>query len=129
MYDQLLILNSNHEVDPTLLAEQGLPYYAGTWVVNLISTNLSLAATFSHLLLWNRDDLRAAWCWMSPTNLHKQWKDWDSFNWRFWSDDGMRQQHKGDGFMDPHYAQMLKVSLEPSAIPIADIRRFRTPVS
>ena len=29
VYDQLLILNSDFEVDPTLLAEQGLPFYAG----------------------------------------------------------------------------------------------------
>ncbi|KAF8136746.1 OPT oligopeptide transporter [Boletus edulis] len=75
VYDQLLILNSNFEVDPTLLAEQGLPYYAGTWVVYLLSTNLGLAATFTHLLLWNRDDLRDAWSWMSPSNLHKQWQE------------------------------------------------------
>jgi hypothetical protein len=40
-YNQTLILNANYEVDPTLLAEEGLPYYASTWVVYLLSTNLA----------------------------------------------------------------------------------------
>ncbi|KAG1868586.1 OPT oligopeptide transporter protein-domain-containing protein [Suillus subluteus] len=64
VYDQTLIMNSNYEVDPTLVAEQGLPFYAGTWIINLLSTNLGLTATFTHLLLWNKDDLHAAWTWI-----------------------------------------------------------------
>lgn len=130
VYDQLLILNSNYEVDPTLLAEQGLPYYSGTWVVYLLATNLGLAATFTHLLLWNRDDLRDAWSWMSPYNLRNQWQGfrWENVNWKFWHDDGMREQLKGDEDIDPHYAQMLKVSLGPLLIHIKNVERFRIPV-
>jgi hypothetical protein len=130
VYDQLLILNSNYEVDPTLLAEQGLPYYAGTWVVYLLATNLGLAATFTHLLLWSRDDLRNAWSWMSPYNLRKQWQEfrWENVSWKFWHDDGIREQLKGDEDIDPHYAQMLKVSLGPLLIPITNVERFRIPV-
>ncbi|KAH0827049.1 OPT oligopeptide transporter [Lanmaoa asiatica] len=117
VYDQLLILNSNYEVDPTLLAEQGLPYYAGTWVVYLLGTNLGLAATFTHLLLWNRDDLRDAWSWMAPSNLRKRWQEfrWKNVNWKFWKDDGMREQPKGDEDIDPHYAQMLKYPDAPNS--------------
>lgn len=130
VYDQLLILNSNYEVDPTLLAEQGLPYYAGTWVVYLLCANMALAATFTHLLLWNREDLRSAWSWMTPTNLRKQWRDfrWQNLNWRFWMDDGMRKLPRGDEDVDPHYAQMLKVSVGLSMIPIANIERLHIPV-
>src|ERR1700733_6486927 len=51
LYDQLLILNDKLEVDPTLLAEQGLPFYAGSWVTYLMASNIALAATFTHLLL------------------------------------------------------------------------------
>ena len=131
VYDQLLILNSNYEVDPTLLAAQGLPYYAGTWVVYLLTTNLGLAATFTHLLLWNHNDLHKAWSWMSPSNLRRQWREfrWNNFNWRFWNDDGMREQHKGSEDIDPHYAQMLKVGHGLPMIRIADIKLFFIPVS
>jgi OPT oligopeptide transporter protein len=103
---QLLILNSNYEVDPTLLAEQGLPFYASTWVVQLLTTNLGMAATFTHLLLWNRDDLRGAWSWARPSALKETWAN---FNWKFWQDDGVRDQ-SNDEDLDPHYREMLKAS-------------------
>ncbi|KAI9570474.1 OPT oligopeptide transporter [Boletus coccyginus] len=117
VYNQLLILNSNYEVDPTLLAEQGLPYYTGTWVVYLLATNLALAATFTHLLLWNRDDLRGAWSWVYPSNIRKQWQEfgWENVNWKIWNDDGVREQLKGDEDIDPHYAQMLKYPDAPNS--------------
>ena len=105
-YNQTLILNSNYEVDPTLLAEQGLPWYSSTWVVNLLATNMGLAATFTHLLLWNMDDLREAWGWASPSALRKSWR---TFSWRFWQNDGMRDVSENKE-SDPHYLEMLKVS-------------------
>ena len=112
-YNQSLILNSNYEVDPTLLAEQGLPYYAGTWVMTLLSTNLALSATFTHLLLWNYNDMRLAWSWMAPSNLRKWWQifRWENVKRQFWTDDGIRRRPNEDEDIDPHYAQMLKVGV------------------
>ncbi|KAJ7124721.1 OPT oligopeptide transporter protein-domain-containing protein [Mycena filopes] len=114
VYDQLLILNDNFEVDPTLLAEQGLPFYASTWVVQLLTTNLGMAATFTHLLLWNRSDLRGAWSWMTPSAMKQTWAN---FNWRFWQDDGMRETPdvKGREDIDPHYREMLKYPDAPNS--------------
>ncbi|KAN0091066.1 OPT oligopeptide transporter domain containing protein [Tylopilus felleus] len=110
-YNQTLILNSNYEVDPTLLAEQGLPWYSSTWVVNLLATNLGLAATFTHLLLWNLDDLRAAWSWASPRALKETWK---TSNWKFWQNDGMRNVDE-EKELDPHYREMLKYPDAPNS--------------
>ncbi|KAF8833285.1 OPT superfamily oligopeptide transporter [Paxillus ammoniavirescens] len=117
VYNQSLILNANYEVDPTLLAEQGLPYYAPTWVVFLLSTNLGLTATFTHLLLWNRDDLRGAWEWMRPSNIRKKWQDFRlrNVNWKFWQNDGMREQPQNTKELDPHYVQMLKYPDAPDS--------------
>ena len=106
VYDQLLILNDKFEVDPTLLQQQGLPFYAGTWIDYLLTSNMGMAATFTHLLLWNRDDLRTAWNWASPAGI-KRW--WAGFNWKFWQDDGKREQPSADDDIDPHYRAMLKV--------------------
>ncbi|KAJ7475997.1 OPT oligopeptide transporter protein-domain-containing protein [Mycena latifolia] len=117
-YDQLLILNDKFEVDPTLLAEQGLPFYASTWVVQLLTTNLGMAATFTHLLLWNRSDLRGAWSWMTPSALKQSWA---SFNWKFWEDDGIRQEPKEDADLDPHYREMLKYPDAPNSWYIATL--------
>ncbi|OJA15684.1 hypothetical protein AZE42_13188, partial [Rhizopogon vesiculosus] len=110
-YDQTLILNSNYEVDPTLLAEQGLPYYASTWVVNLLTSNMA-TATFTHLLLWNWDDLRSAWSWMTLSSIKQTWAN---FDWRVWQDNGMREQDISDEEIDPHYKQMLKYPDAPNS--------------
>ncbi|KAF8206246.1 OPT oligopeptide transporter protein-domain-containing protein [Mycena galopus ATCC 62051] len=111
VYDQLLILNDNFEVEPTLLAEQGLPFYASTWVVQLLTTNLGMAATFTHLLLWNREDLRSTWSWMTPSALKRSWAN---FNWKFWQDDGMREKNDNED-IDPHYKEMLKYPDAPNS--------------
>ena len=65
------------------------PYYAGSWVVTLLSANLGLGATFTHLLIWNYNDIKGAWSWMSLSSLKLMYQN---FNWRFWTDDGMRKQ-------------------------------------
>ncbi|EIW82938.1 OPT oligopeptide transporter [Coniophora puteana RWD-64-598 SS2] len=112
-YNQTLILNSNYEVDPTLLAEQGLPWYSTTWVVNLLTTNLGLAATFTHLLLWNFDDLRSAWSWATPSAI-KHW--WAHVNWKFWQNDGKREFTTEEiANLDPHYREMLKYPDAPNS--------------
>lgn len=111
LYDQLLILNDKFEVDPALLAKQGLPFYAGSWVSQLLTTNLGMAATFTHLLLWNRDDMRAAWSWLTPSSIKEMWAN---FNWKFWQDDGMRDQKVSED-MDPHYREMLKYADAPNS--------------
>ncbi|KAG2083003.1 OPT oligopeptide transporter protein-domain-containing protein [Suillus cothurnatus] len=103
LYDQTLILNSNYEVDPTLLAEQGVPYYSSTW---------GLGATFTHLLLWDRGDICSAWTWMSPSGIKNIWAN---FDWKFWQADGMRKQDVDDDDIDPHYKQMLKYPDAPNS--------------
>lgn len=83
------------------------PFYAGSWVVQLLTTNLGMAATFTHLLLWNLHDMRNAWEWLQPVELKRMWAN---FDWKFWTDDGMRGGHpSADSEPDPHYREMLKV--------------------
>jgi hypothetical protein len=118
-------MNSNYEVDPALVAEQGLPFYAGTWIIYLLSTNLvcqepplmykwfahilpqGLAATFTHLFLWNKDDLREAWTWMNMDTL-RSWRA--NFDWKFWKHGGKREVPANTEDLDPHYREMLNVS-------------------
>ncbi|KAG1905875.1 OPT oligopeptide transporter protein-domain-containing protein [Suillus fuscotomentosus] len=112
VYDQTLIMNSNYEVDPTLVAEQGLPFYAGTWIVNLLAMNLALAATFTHLLLWNKDDLSAAWTWINMDTL-RSWRA--NFDWKFWKHSGEREVPANTEDLDPHYREMLKYPDAPNS--------------
>lgn len=65
-----------------------------------------MGATFAHLLIWNREDLTRAWSWLAPSELRKSWK---KFNWKFWQDDGNRDEEYENENLDPHYREMLKV--------------------
>ena len=118
LYNQTLILNANFEVDPTLLAEQGLPFYSGTWVTQLLVTNLGMAATFTHLLLWNRDDMKAAWEWMTPSALRKYRENFTSESLKFWKQ-GTSEERAAEladnKDLDPHYRQMLKYPDAPNS--------------
>ncbi|KAF7966571.1 hypothetical protein HWV62_37847 [Athelia sp. TMB] len=111
-YDQLLILNSDYEVDQTLLNEQGLPYYSSTWVVQLLATNMAMGATFVHMFLWNYSDIKGAWSWATPTALRHSWAH---FSWKFWQNDGMREQQDDNPDLDPHYREMLKYPDAPNS--------------
>jgi OPT family small oligopeptide transporter len=117
VYNQTLILNDRFEVDPVLLAQQGLPYYAGTWVTQLLTSNLGLGATFTHLLIWNYDDIKAAWSWLTPSSLKLMYQN---FDWRFWRDDGMRKETDSTE-IDPHYREMLKYPDAPNSWYIATL--------
>ncbi|KAG9224893.1 hypothetical protein PTI98_009892 [Pleurotus ostreatus] len=112
VYDQLRILNDRLEVDPVLLAKEGLPFYSGTWVTQLLSTNLGMAATFTHLLLWNSDDLALAFGWVSIPAIKQMYQD---FDWRFWRDNGMRDERIDEKDLDPHYREMLKYPDAPNS--------------
>ncbi len=65
-----------------------------------------MAATFTHLLLWNSDDLALAFGWVSIPAIKQMYRD---FDWRFWRDNGMRDERIDEKDLDPHYREMLKV--------------------
>lgn len=74
--------------------------------MQLLATNLGMGATFAHLLIWNFDDMKQAWNWITPSGLRQMF---GNFNWKFWQDAGIREESKDDENMDPHYREMLKV--------------------
>ncbi|KAF8801788.1 peptide transporter MTD1 [Phlegmacium glaucopus] len=57
LYDQLAILDSNFRLDPSKLAQQGLPWFASSQVIYSIGVNLSIGATIMHVLLWYGKDI------------------------------------------------------------------------
>ncbi|EJU00895.1 oligopeptide transporter [Dacryopinax primogenitus] len=90
-YNQLLILDDNFEVDYTKL-------------------ELSFSATIVHLLLWNREDLAAAWSWATPNNLLRMARN---FNWKFWQASSEMAAPANQEDLDPHYKEMLKYKDSP----------------
>jgi OPT family oligopeptide transporter len=109
VYDQTLILNEHNEIDQTKLAFEGLPYLTGTYICYLITSNAGLTATFTHMLLWNLDDIKAGWAWASPSNLKRLI---GKSSWKFWQDGETPEERlarkEADPNIDPHYKIMLR---------------------
>ncbi|KAI5475579.1 hypothetical protein MNV49_001135 [Pseudohyphozyma bogoriensis] len=52
VYDQTLILNADYSLNKTLLAQQGLPWYAPSNAIYYLGCNLAIGATITHVFLW-----------------------------------------------------------------------------
>ena len=109
IYNQTAILNSNFEIDNTLLQQQGLPSLTASYLGYLITSNMGFTATFVHMLLWNYNDIKAGWAWVSLSNLKKMtnlsfWKFWDNNE----TPEERLERKQNDPNLDPHYKIMLR---------------------
>jgi len=111
-FNQTAILDKNMEVDRSLIQEQGLPYFATTFATYILSTNLAITATFTHMLLWNRDDIKSAWAFASVANI-KHSMNPKAWNWRFWR--ARNSSPEDDQETDPHYRLMLAYKDAPNS--------------
>ncbi|KAF6809268.1 peptide transporter mtd1 [Colletotrichum musicola] len=68
-YNQTAILDEQNVLKPEELAEQGIPFFTGTYAMFLLTNNLAATATISHLLLWNWDSVKAGLSFPNPTSL------------------------------------------------------------
>ncbi|KAG4420066.1 hypothetical protein IFR04_006825 [Cadophora malorum] len=109
-YNQTNILNAKFEVDDQLLAAQGIPYLTASYLGYLITSNMGFTATFVHMLLWNFDDIKHGWQWLSPSNLKAKFSAKNS--WKFWanqeSPEARNERLQHDEKLDPHYRLMMK---------------------
>lgn len=108
-YNQSLILNEDFTINQDLLRQQGLPWLTGTYISYLITSNMGLTATFTHMLLWNFDDIKTGWAWAAPSKL-KKWLQ--PSTWKFWANqetpEERLQRRLNDPDLDPHYKLMLR---------------------
>ncbi|KAF8120908.1 OPT oligopeptide transporter protein-domain-containing protein [Boletus edulis] len=68
-----VVLDSGREIATYVISVDDHPFL-NPWTFRAFFLGLGLS-TFAHLLLWNSDDLRGAWSWISPSDLYKQWKE------------------------------------------------------
>lgn len=112
IYNQTSIMTPEFIIDQKALDAQGLPWITATYLGYLITTNLGLTATFTHMLLWNFDDLKAGKEWASPSSIKKMLSD---PNWyKFWykrtaeEEAAWAEEKLNDERCDPHYKLMMR---------------------
>jgi hypothetical protein len=101
-FNQTAILNNDNVVDEVLLAEQGLPYFTGAFVITLITSNIAVTATFTHLFLFHYEDIKRSWGFVS--NI-KHFIKYPSRNLRFWENN---TDTRPADTTDPHVRLMMR---------------------
>lgn len=103
-WNQTLVIGPDNVIDPAALAVEGLPYFATTYAVNLLVTNMSVTAVITHLLLWNRKEVLAAFAAFAPSRLRKTLdpRTWTLNFWRNGAEPDEMQEH-----YDPHYRPIM----------------------
>jgi hypothetical protein len=107
-FNQTEILDHNYMVNDTLLAEKGIPYFTGTFVVYLISTNIAITATFVHILLYNYEDMKEAWAFLSWTSIKS------FFSFSSWKSFQLSSDSRDPNTTDPHMKLMLNYKDTPN---------------
>ena len=109
IYNQSLILNDKYEIDQSLLEQQGVPYLTATYVAYILVTNMGMTATLTYMLLWNWDELKAAWSWATPSTFKKLFSGQGLLFWKNQETPEERLLRKeSDPTLDPHYKLMLR---------------------
>jgi hypothetical protein len=108
IFNQTTILDDRGYLDPAKLEVEGVPYMAATFASYVLTQNLAITATITHLLLYNWEDLKSAWSFMAPSHLKKLTK---ASAWRFWEKHEPTEEEILQ--MDPHYRLMLNYKDAP----------------
>jgi len=106
-YNQTAVLDSNNILDPVALDQLGVPYFATTYASYILTTNLAITATFTHMFLWNYNDIKSAWSFASWSNVKRLVRPatWDYRFWRTETEETRSIENEAD--LDPHYRLML----------------------
>ncbi|PMD19683.1 peptide transporter MTD1 [Hyaloscypha hepaticicola] len=108
VWNQTAVIGSNNRIDPVALAVQGLPYFATTYGINLLVTNMSVTACFVHLCLWYWKDMKAAIAPFRPSNLRRLvTREY----WTTWKDSAEPAPNEEN--YDPHYKLMMQYKAVP----------------
>jgi hypothetical protein len=106
-FNQTSILNKDNALDEDMLAKQGLPYFTGAFIITLISSNASITATFTHLFLFNYDEIKSAWSFVSKA---KRFIRNPNRSFRFWENS---TDSRPKNTTDPHVKLMMKYKDAP----------------
>jgi OPT family oligopeptide transporter len=110
IFNQSLILDASNELDTAALDTTGLPFFAASNASYLLTTNLGISATVTHILLWNRAAIKNAFSipkWSSVKGIMTRGRN---------SNNEARENAQPIEIakLDPHYQQMLVYDEVPS---------------
>lgn len=111
VYQQNAILDSQGIVDDVQVKQEGIPYMAASFAQYVLTENLAITATITHMLLYNWNDLKCAWSGVTLANLKRLTRAETWMHCKKQPKEEMSEEEKKD--LDPHYRLMLKYKPAP----------------
>lgn len=110
-WNQTAVIGSDNRIDPVALKAEGLPAFAGSYVVNILTSNMAISAGIVHLLLYNWNDLKPVLEIFKPSNFRKIFLP---RTWNVFSKDSANEFEQPQENYDPHYKLMLAYKPVPN---------------
>ncbi|KUJ19163.1 OPT superfamily oligopeptide transporter [Mollisia scopiformis] len=107
-FNQTAVLNEHGVLDESKLATTGIPYMAATFASYVLTQNMAITATLTHMCLYHWDDLKSAFDFMSLASIKSLVKP---STWMFWKKESRTEEETAN--MDPHYKLMLRYKDAP----------------
>lgn len=105
-FNQTIILTADNTLNQTALDDYGIPYFTPTYMLSILTNNLAITATFTHMILYNWPVMKTALAMFSPYRL-KRSLDPRNWNLRFYKATGERKEGEfDDPELDPHFRLM-----------------------
>jgi hypothetical protein len=83
LWNQTLVIGPDNLVNQTAVEQQGLPWFATTYAINILVANMATTAALIHLCLWYPTDMLGAFPF-TPTKI-QNFFEFRDFSLDFWS--------------------------------------------
>jgi hypothetical protein len=106
VYNQSLILNSDHIIDDSLVQLYGAPWLTSSYVFSLITTNAGFTGNFVHMFLWNYAEIKTGWSFFTLSSIKENLTlaNLKYFltpsTYFFWRNNGKRTEAEKQAFLD-----------------------------
>lgn len=110
-WNQTLVIGADNRINKEALAEIGLPWFAATYVINILGSNMCISAGIVHMLLWHWTEMKVALDMLNPFSLVQRLnpKNWKLAFWR-----KNEEADPNEDNYDPHYKLMMKYKPVPN---------------
>lgn len=103
-WNQSAVIGPDNIINQAALATEGLPWFATSYAINLVATDICVTAAITHLCLYYWPEMREACAFLSPTSL-KRLLHPKTWTLKFWESGTV--PHENQDHYDPHYKLML----------------------
>jgi hypothetical protein len=112
-YNQTAILDRDYRVDESLLKSQGLPNLTTAHAFGMISRNVGIMATITHMAVWHWDDIKTAFQIFSLDQVKSLFKP-STWDFRFWRHEEKVYTDEEADAICPHFRLMQAYKEVPS---------------